>query len=445
MNKLWLIIRREFLTRVRKRSFILATILTPLAIGLLVVASGLIMALGSKSSKKVVVVDENQIVETWFKSDERFQFDFADGPLDLWVNKFSEEGYQILIHIPLFDDWKSKEYDASFYADEKLSLSTIEALENRISNAIKENKITRSGIDQELYASFETHVILENGRLQEQSEGTAKSAEQGRLSIAIGTALGGIMGFFMYMVIFIYGGMVMRSVMEEKMNRIVEVMISTVKPFQLMLGKIIGVGATGFAQLAIWLILIPLIIFIAGLFIGPDIQKVAEMQGNVNSIAADELQQYPAAQFLSEFKAQNWGLIIPAFILFFLGGYFIYSSMFAAIGSAIGDDLGESQGLMIPIMIPVILGFVIMPAVLENPSGELAIFGSLFPLFSPIVMPARLAFDPPLWQVLLSIALLLGTAALFIWLSGRIYRIGILMYGKKVSLKELGKWVFYRD
>jgi len=240
--------------------------------------------------------------------------------------------------------------------------------------------------------------------------------------------------------------MVMRSVMEEKINRISEVMISSVKPFDLMLGKVIGVGAVGLTQLAIWLVLVPSVAIIAQLILGggadaSQLQEIA-MAGADNP--AQSLGDLDFAGIMAEVKAMNWFLIIPIFVLFFFGGYFIYSSMFAAVGSAMGDDMGEGQQLMMPIFIPVILAFVMLQGVLTNPNGGMAVFGSIFPLFSPILMPARLAFNPPVWQIILSIVLMVLTCIFFAWLAGRIYRIGILMYGKKVNFREVGKWIFYK-
>lgn len=247
----------------------------------------------------------------------------------------------------------------------------------------------------------------------------------------------------MYMTVFIYGMMVMRSVMEEKTNRIVEVMISSVKPFQLMLGKIIGVGAVGLTQVAIWAILIPTMSFLVTLLFGFD-----SAQMNTSMPAAEinpDDTEAMIALAMGELTGQNWALILPLFILYFLGGYFLYSSLFAAVGSAMGDDLGEGQALTLPITIPVIIAFYIMFVAVQAPNSSLAVWASIFPLFSPIVMPARLAFEPPMWEILLSIAVLIASCTFFVWLSGRIYRVGILMYGKKVTFKELGKWLFYRD
>ena len=239
----------------------------------------------------------------------------------------------------------------------------------------------------------------------------------------------------------------MRSVMEEKINRIVEVMISSVKPFQLMLGKIIGVGFVGLTQLAIWIILIPLIMIVVTLIMGPDMagssSDIAQATEMVNEISQQD-DDFSLTKLIVEIKAQNWLLILPAFIIYFLGGYFIYSSMFAAVGSAIGDDLGEGQQMMFPIVIPVIIAIIMVPSVFSNPDGPIAVFGSMFPLFSPILMPARLPFDPPLWQVFLSIFILVVSAIFMVWLAGRIYRVGIFMYGKKASFREIAKWIFYK-
>ena len=259
----------------------------------------------------------------------------------------------------------------------------------------------------------------------------------------VGAGIGGVMGFIMYMTVFIYGMMVMRSVMEEKTNRIVEVMISSVKPFQLMLGKIVGVGAVGITQLLIWVILVPAVQIFMGLFIDMDPASMQAAQG----VSPEQTEDMTAQifQVMQSLAAQNWALIIPMFIFYFFGGYVIYASMFAAVGSAIGDDLGEGQSLTFPITIPVILAIYIMFAVIDNPNSSLATWSSLFPLFSPIVMPARIPFAPPFWEVALSMVILAASAVFFVWLSGRIYRVGILMYGKKVSFRELGKWLFYRD
>lgn len=253
------------------------------------------------------------------------------------------------------------------------------------------------------------------------------------------------MGFMMYMVIFIYGSMVMRSVMEEKLSRIVEVMVSSVRPIQLMMGKLIGVGGVGLTQLAIWALLIPIVLMVVAAFLpGTDPSQLSDM-GSMSQVDPEAFDGFSGQQVIAAIFNIKWWLILPVFIIFFLGGYFIYSSMFAAIGSTISEDMGEGQQLMMPIVIIVLIAFYMLFPVLSNPNGTIAVFASLFPLFSPIIMPARLAFDPPWWQIVLSIFLMLGTVWFFIWLTSRIYRVGILMYGKKVTIKEMIKWLRYSD
>lgn len=218
-------------------------------------------------------------------------------------------------------------------------------------------------------------------------------------------------------------------------------MISSVKPFELMLGKIIGVGGVGLTQLAVWAILIPIIQIIASMFWGVDTSDINQLSMDQAGIDQEDVMG-EFSMIMSEIANQNWWSIIPLFLFYFLGGYLLYASMFAAVGSAIGDDMTEGQALTIPITIPVAIAFYIMIVTVQSPNSNLAIFSSIFPLFSPIVMPARLAFEPPIWQMILSIVVLIGTCLFFTWVAGRIYRIGILMYGKKASFKELFRWFF---
>jgi ABC-2 type transport system permease protein len=448
MNKLWLIIKREYLVRVKKKSFIITTLLTPLGIGLLVVLSAYLTAKGGQASKKVLVRDDSGVFSEAKIESKLYTYDFSKDPLEKLKEDYKTQTYDLLVYIPPFEDLTKTKHSVEYYSQEKLSIATIESIETKIGSAFKEYKITQSGIDRNIYDSFRMDIDLENGAAgkEEMAEGKSSSEDTStKLSILIGTLLGGLMGFIMYMVIFIYGSMVMRSVMEEKINRIVEVIISSVKPTQLMLGKVLGVGGVGLTQLAMWLILIPMVIMGTGLLVGGGIDpaQLQEMSNQAN-VNAEELNKFEFGNVLRELGNMNWGLIIPVFILFFFGGYFIYSSLFAAVGSAMGDDMGEGQQLMLPIMLPVILGFIMLQGTLQNPNGGMAVFGSLFPLTSPIIMPSRLAFDPPLWQVGLSIILLVLSCWFFAWLAGRIYRVGILMYGKKITFKELGKWIMYK-
>lgn len=442
-SKIWIVARREYLSRVQKKSFILVTLLTPLGIALFSVLIGFIMSAGNNSDQNVVIRDETGIIRQMAAEDKHFPFAFSDKSLSALKEDYASLGYDLLVYVPALKDTSTMRISASYYSREKPSLVLLESIESHLSDQIEAYRMRKSNIDQRLLDSFRADVSLENGAMDPNDpSGTAAT---GKLNIIIGTALGGIMGFMMYLVIFIYGSMVMRSVMEEKLSRIVEVMVSSVRPIQLMLGKLIGVGGVGLTQLALWAVLIPIVLTVVAAFLPGIDQAQLNGVGNVTQVEKESLDGFSAQQIITAIFDMKWWLILPVFIIFFLGGYFIYSSLFAAMGSAINEDMGEGQQLMLPIVVIVLIAFYMLFPVLSNPNGNLAVFASLFPLFSPIIMPARLAFDPPWWQILLSIVLMLSTVWFFIWLTSRIYRVGILMYGKKVTIKEMIKWLRYAE
>lgn len=436
MNNLWLIIQREYLTRVKRRSFILATLLTPLAIGLFFVIVSLIFQYDSDDAKRIAVIDQGNIFDGKIKDENNLFFKFVNTELDVIKDNFDEMDYNGILVIPELKDLLKKDFKVYYYSDEKLTLDMEPIFLSRIRDRVREFKIDKLEIDRQQLNALNTKVELTPRPIKASPEETTKLA--GKVAAAIGF----FMGIIMYMTVFIYGMMVMRSVMEEKTSRIVEVMISSVKPFQLMLGKIIGVGAVGLTQLAIWAVLIPLIVTVAGFFFATDAQAMPPSATAAGAEIDPEEAEAMLSLIIQELSQQNWWAILPLFILYFLGGYFMYSALFAAVGSAMGDDLGEGQALTIPITIPVLLAFYIMMVSVQSPNSSLAVWSSIFPLFSPIVMPSRIPFDPPAWQIILSIVLLIGTALGLVWLSGRIYRVGILMYGKKVGFKDLAKWMF---
>ncbi len=443
MNKLWLIIKREYLTRVKKRSFIIATVLTPLAFALFFVVIGFIFAYDSDESLRVAFVDPGQILDPkkGLKSerDNSLHFVRRTESLDILKQQVTEGKYDGILVLPTVNDvYKTKDV-IYYYSDKQVSLNANLAITNRVSKVVRDYKIRKLNLNKKELDALKSDLVFDPVPISSDKQDESSNAS----IVAVG--IGGFMGVIMYMTVFIYGMMVMRSVMEEKTSRIVEVMISTVKPFQLMMGKIIGVGAVGLTQVLIWAIILPITLIIIQLIFGFDPQAMQDASPS-GAMAPDvDEMQYMLADVTNELASQNWMLIIPLFIFYFLGGYFLYASMFAAVGSAMGDDLGEGQALTIPITIPVVLAFYIMFAAVQAPHSKLAVWSSMFPLFSPIVMPARLAFDPPMWQIILSASILAATSIFFVWLSARIYRVGILMYGKKVSFRELGRWIFYRD
>lgn len=437
MNKLGLIIRREYLTRVTRRSFILATLLTPLGFAVFFVVVGLIFSYESDDSQRIAIVDQGNILNKSIKDDENLYFKFVNDNLETLRDDFEDSDYDGIVVLPEITNLLDKTYTFYYYSDKQPTLDVETLIQSRIRSSIRDYKIEQLQLDRQQLEALDTRVELDPEPIDPEGDDASK------LTGAIAAGIGSIMGIIMYFVVFIYGMMVMRSVMEEKTNRIVEVMISSVRPFQLMLGKIIGVGAVGLTQVAIWAILIPLTSMLVNLFFGFDTSQM-DSAAAASEVNTDDMESMIMLA-MNEISSQNWLLIFPLFVIYFLGGYFLYSSLFAAVGSAMGDDLGEGQSLTLPITIPVIIAFYIMIVAIQAPNSSLAVWSSIFPLFSPIVMPARLAFDPPVWEILLSVALLIATAIFFVWLSGRIYRVGILMYGKKVNLKELSKWIFYRD
>lgn len=447
MNKLLLIIKREYLTRVTRKSFILATLLTPLAFALFFVVVTVIFSYQSDDEKNIVIKDEGNMLEKVMMDSKGLYFTFSNESLDELKERYNNKEFDGILVIPYVENPDISKLVVQYYADDQLDPEGSLKLKSELEKRLRNFQIKRLGLDEETLAKIDMTVNIDPDQVNKKEGAEEDEKAFTSLTSMVAAGIGGIMGVIMYLMVFINGSMVMRSVMEEKTNRIVEVMISSVKPFQLMLGKIIGVGAVGLTQFVIWAILIPVLAIGIGLIMGVDTEQAVAMQqsgamgGGPTAMDSSGLDP---AMLIVEIQRMNWWLILSMFVIFFVGGFFIYSSLFAAVGSAIGDDIGEGQSLTLPITIPVILAFYIMIVAIRSPNSSLAVWSSIFPLFSPIVMPARMAFNPPAWQIVLSVVLLIGTSLLFVWISGRIYRIGILMYGKKASFKELGKWLFRR-
>ena len=430
MNKIGLIISREYFTRVKKKSFFITTILVPLVI---IGFYGAIIAItinGGSDKQSVAVLDEANLFNGKVDSkDKSISFTFIQNESEkVFINKYKDKGYNAFLYIPPFDIQNPDKF--VLHSQSAASLSTTTSLERLINKAIEDKRLIAQGIDPKKYETIAADINLGN---------TIDTKEGGKKSMAgVAYAVSFACGILIYMMMIIYGTQVMRGVTEEKTNRIAEVVVSSVKPFQLMMGKIIGIGAVGLTQFAIWIILMFLMQFALPL-IFPDL--LTQVNATANNPATASMAS-EVAQGLSSLPLLKIAL---SFLFYFLGGYLTYASLFAAIGSVVSEDQQEAQQLVFPVLMPIILGFVIMMKAINEPNSSLAVFGSLFPLTSPIVMMGRITYDIPVWQLAVSMVLLIGCFLLFTWITAKIYRTGILMYGKKPSWKEMIKWGFRRS
>ena len=433
MSKIPVIIRREYLSRVKKKSFLLTTILLPLGFVLLIGGVSF-FTLKSKSETKVGVIDESGEYFSLMKKDSKSY------PLSK-IEKLETEsiaqlskrtGNDIILHIfsdkpPVIDSVKT-------LSESSISLGAQDFLEDEVQSIYRKKLLVDANIDMKVVDSLEKAKIpFESQSFEEKVTNTGMSA-----------ALGYGMGFLMYMIIFVYGVGVMRGVMEEKTNRIAEVIISSVRPFELMLGKIIGIGLVGLTQFLLWGIVLAGLYAVMAVFMIPTAAE--SMSGVMNdpqvaAAVAEVGSDDKITKVFAMIASQNWVLIIFSFFVYFMGGYFLYAALFAAIGSLVNEDPQDAQQLTLPVMLPIILGFIILASSMEDPNSGLAVFGSIFPLTSPIVMLGRIPYDPPGWQIALSMVLLILSFLGTTWLSAKIYRIGILLYGKKVGWKEVFKWL----
>jgi ABC-2 type transport system permease protein len=430
MNKTGLIISREYFTRVKKKSFLITTILVPLVIIGFYAAIIAISIKGSDEKKLIAVIDEAGLLsDSLNQKDKTLQFKFIKNETEQsYTKKYKDQGYQSFLYIPAFEIDKPGRF--ILHSQSSASLSTTSSIERIINKAISDKRLVAQGIDPVKYESIAADISIDNNI--DTKEGAKKSVA------GVAYAVSFACGILIYMMMIIYGTQVMRGVTEEKTSRIAEVIVSSVKPFQLMMGKIIGIGAVGLTQFAIWIILI-FMMQLAIPLIFPDLLQ------QVNASASNPGAMSMAATIMTGLSSLPLIKIVLSFLFYFLGGYLTYASLFAAIGSVVSEDQQEAQQLVFPVLMPIILGFVIMTKAINDPNSGLAVFGSLFPLTSPIVMMGRITYDIPGWQIAVSAALLIGCFFLFTWITAKIYRTGILMYGKKPSWKEMIKWGFKRS
>lgn len=437
MSKIGLIIEREYMTRVKQKSFLLTTILVPIVI---IAFYAIIIAVsisGDSKTQKIAILDNAGLFEGKIApgKDDKATYDFITGETEQsYKAKYVQEGYNIFVYVPDFT--VDQPGPVRVHSQSSMNLFVKSSLEKKINSAIERKRLIAANIDPDIYGKIRSDIRIEN--IIDAGEGKEK---RGNAGITYVVSFAG--GILIYMILMIYGTMVMRGVMEEKTNRIAEVVVSSVKPFQLMLGKIIGIGAVGLTQFAIWIVLIGALQVVVPM-IFPQMMPQAPSAEEVNA-AMSQAGSGGIASAIEGLSSLPIGLIIFCFLFYFIGGYLLYAALFAAIGSVASEDQQEAQQLVFPVIMPLILGFVIMTRAINDPDGSMAVFGSMFPLTSPIVMMGRVTYGVPWWQLAISMSLLILTFLFFTWLTAKIYRTGILLYGKKVSWKEIWKWMVRRS
>ncbi len=437
MSKIGLVIRHEYSQRVAKKSFLILTLLMPLLfLALIFVPLGLAQ-IDSKETQTIAIVDNTGKYAKLFESDEEFRFLSADIPANSLQEESEKNDYSAIIVIT--KDLTESEDGVTIYSNQFVNNRLERYVTNVLEDYAEQERIDSYNIPDLKEIMEKTHVNL-NIRSVKWDENGEEESGSGEMAMAVGF----IFTMMMYMFVFIYGAQVMNSVMQEKTSRIVEVLVCSVKPYELMMGKIISMALVGLTQIGIWLVLTGSLVAIFSPMLAGSPESALEtasnmIEPNVDMEAASETLMQEVTGMLS---GLNFFQLITCFIIYFIGGYLLYSSFFAAIGSAV-DSETDTQQFMLPITIPILFGLYAAMYSAENPDGPLAFWCSLIPFTSPMVMMVRLPYGVPIWQLLISIALLVATFIGAVWVSAKIYRTGILMYGKKVTWKELVKWLRY--
>lgn len=435
MSKISLIIQREYLTRVKKKSFLVMTILGPILMAALMIVP---VWLGMKDQdfQNIEVVDETGQFINQFENTSTLRYEYPFVSIDSAKETFYESKYTSILHITS----AGKESVAVMYYKKQPGLNTVSKIENTIENSIRNLELKNQfNVTQEQLNKINPKVTVKT--VFRNADGSEENK-----SSTISTVLGFGSAIVIYMFIFLYGVQVMRGVIEEKTSRIVEIIISSVKPFQLMMGKIVGIALVGLTQFVLWIVLTGIIISVAQLALSQTIDitdkaMIGEVMNTQGAASIDTLETGTQIQeIINEIPIFK---ILFSFLFYFMGGYLLYGALFAAIGSAV-DSEADTQQFMMPITIPLIFSFIVAQTVVQNPDGSLAFWLSLFPLTSPIIMMVRIPFGVEIWELILSMLLLIIGFIGTTWVAGKIYRTGILMYGKKVNYKELWKWIFYK-
>lgn len=439
MSTLGLIIKREYLRRASKKSFILLTILTPFLMAALIFVPLWLASIDSDDIRSIAIIDSTGKYGELFNDTDKYRFIVSDKSIDEYKACGNREIWAFLC---ITDDLLNDPKAATLYSERQIP-SDLERLVNSIlKKQIERDKLATYNIPNLEQILKESKVRFNVSTIKWSEDGKGK-----RSSSIVASITGGIFTMVIYMFIMIYGAMVMQGVMEEKTNRIVEIMISSVKPFDLMMGKIIGIGLVGLTQVFLWSVMLSAIMFVAGIITGSGIndgaiQSGMAINGNtaINTNMAQAQMGYGWFETLQTINFNEIGIL---FVIYFIGGYLLYSSLFAAIGSAV-DNQEDTQQFMVPISVLLIFGLYAGIYSMENPDGPLAFWCSIIPITSPIVMMVRVPFEVKLWEIVVSILSLYASAIAITWLSAKIYRVGILMYGKKPSIMEIIKWIRYR-
>ncbi|WP_047547198.1 ABC transporter permease [Psychroserpens sp. Hel_I_66] len=438
MNHLPLIIRREYLTKVRNKSFIIMTFVSPLIMVALILVVAYLSQLNNDKERTISVLDETGLLSDVFVDTEHTTYKILDKDTDLEAAKTLTKAKEDfgLLYIEKSLDTANIFSGVRFYSDESPSLGIMSSLEEKIEKKLSDTKLFNDGVDLEKIEASKTNITI--------AQETFTGEKTSKIDSYLKLAFGGAAGYLLFMFIIIYGNMIMRSVIEEKTSRIIEVIISSVKPIQLLMGKIIGTSLAGITQFVIWVFLGSILMLVLSLIFGISLSELQTPQQEMmnqamqNPDVANEVQV--AMQSFFNLPIAN---LIIAFMFFFIGGFLLYSSLYAAVGAAV-DNETDTQQFMMPIIMPLILAvYVGIFTVIEDPHGTVSTVFSFIPFTSPVVMLMRIPFGVPIWQQILSFAILLGTFMFTVWFAAKIYRVGILMYGKKPSYKELYKWIKY--
>ncbi len=441
MNRTGLIIQREFLSRVKKKSFLVMTLLGPILMASLFIVPILLAESGSPQ-KEVLVLDETDLFDGYLAESPESRYTYLeDMELDSAKSKLKNSEAYALLYVPCGAncDLNYIEKSIQLYSEKTVSLDMKYSLKRQLERELENLKLKRDSVDLEKIEAAKTSVNISTISL----EGDQEEENYSELT----TAVGFVMAFLIYIFIFIYGAQVMRGVIEEKSNRIVEVIISSVKPFQLMLGKIIGVALVGLTQFLLWVVLTFAIVSVVQYAYLDDAYSstavAGQMAGSQANEAIAEVQANEMPKILKMMDSINFPLIIGSFLFYFMGGYLLYGALFAAIGAAV-DNESDTQQFMLPVTVPLILAIIVAQTVITNPESPVAFWFSLIPFTSPVIMMVRVAMGVPISELLLSMGLLVLGFFGTVWVAARIYRTGILMYGKKVSYSELWKWIRFK-